>query len=233
MPSFDIRLRRVLGFIPRIRAAPLDPSMRHRVVPRTCVIWRRSTSINISPSPSGAGSGCVSQASLSDSVEPGEQNHCALNDVFELAYVAGPAVALEDVHHLRRNHVDALSQRVRQPFHEMPSQQRDVASAIAQRGQRDGKDIQPIVQIPAESAVADFVVQISIGRRNNAHVDIDGSRTAQTLELAFLDGPQQLGLQLERELTDLVQKNGAAVGHLEAPDLGCMSAGERAALTSE
>ena len=42
---------------------------------------------------------------------------------------------------------------------------------------------------------------------------------ADALDLAFLEDAQQLRLQVERQLADLVQEEGAAVGQLEAPDL--------------
>ena len=40
---------------------------------------------------------------------------------------------------------------------------------------------------------------------------------ADALELALLEHAQQLGLQLERDLADLVEEERAAVGELEAP----------------
>jgi hypothetical protein len=43
-PSFFNRLRRVLGWSPRIAAAPLAPSMIHRVRSRTDAMWARSMS---------------------------------------------------------------------------------------------------------------------------------------------------------------------------------------------
>ena len=47
IPSRDIRLRSVLGFRPRICAAPPDPSMRPRLAWRILAIWRRSTSTSL------------------------------------------------------------------------------------------------------------------------------------------------------------------------------------------
>jgi len=52
----------------------------------------------------------------------------------------------------------------------------------------------------------------------NAHVHAARLRGAHALELAGLDSAQQLGLQGLRNIGDLVQKQGAAFGHFEAPD---------------
>src|SRR5204863_403511 len=43
-------------------------------------------------------------------------------------------------------------------------------------------------------------------------------RTAQAFEFPLLQHAQQLGLQFERNLSDLVQKNRPAIGHFEPAD---------------
>ena len=58
-------------------------------------------------------------------------------------------------------------------------------------------------------------------------------RAAEPLDLPFLEHPQQLGLQLQRQLADLVEEDGPAVGQLEAAGLRGERAGERAALAAE
>ena len=50
---------------------------------------------------------------------------------------------------------------------------------------------------------------------------------ANTLVHTLLQNPQQLCLQIERELTDLVEKECALSGELKAPDLVGDRAGER------
>ncbi len=51
-------------------------------------------------------------------------------------------------------------------------------------------------------------------------------RTADALNLAFLQNAQKLGLQRQRHLADLVQKNSAAVGLLEQSDARIDGSGE-------
>ena len=59
------------------------------------------------------------------------------------------------------------------------------------------------------------------------------ARTAQPLEFPLLQDAQQLGLQLQRDLADLIQKHRAAIGQLESPDALRDRAGEGALLMPE
>ena len=109
----------------------------------------------------------------------------------------------------------------------------NVLAPIAERRNRDRKDVEAIVQVATEAALTDFLGQVTVGRGDDPHVDVDRARAAQPLDLAFLEHSEQLGLELERQLPDLVEQNRPAVGQLEASDLRRVRAGERAALASE
>ena len=60
------------------------------------------------------------------------------------------------------------------------------------------------------------------------HVDLPGALLADALQLPLLEHPEQLRLQLERDLAHLVEEQGAAVGQLEPPGPVAQCAGERA-----
>ena len=72
-----------------------------------------------------------------------------------------------------------------------------------------------------------------MGGRDHAHVDLDRPGAPQPLELARLQHAQQLGLHLERQLADLVEKERRAVRDLEAPDLARQGPGVGALLPAE
>ena len=55
--------------------------------------------------------------------------------------------------------------------------------------------------------------------RNDAGVDVQRARAPHPLELLFLEGAQDLGLQPERQVADLVQKERSQMRHLEPPQL--------------
>jgi hypothetical protein len=59
------------------------------------------------------------------------------------------------------------------------------------------------------------------------------ARGAEPLDLAFLQRPQQLGLQGRLEVADLVQEQRATVGQLEAPRARLRRPGERPLLVAE
>jgi len=68
-----------------------------------------------------------------------------------------------------------------------------------------------------------------VGRRDDAHIDGNLAPAADTLDHVFLQHAQQLDLQIERQVADLVEKQGAAIGLLEAP-LACLHGAGKGAL---
>jgi hypothetical protein len=57
----------------------------------------------------------------------------------------------------------------------------NVLTTFAQRGNPDGNDIEPVIQILAEAAVGDLVGQVSRCRRENPDVDFDRPLAADAL----------------------------------------------------
>ena len=84
--------------------------------------------------------------------------------------------------------------------------------ALAQSDRKDGEAIQ---QVLAQSAVAGGLGKTFARRRDQANVQwyfalIDA---AEPLKLLVLDCPQQLGLELDLQIGDFVEQQGAAIGH--------------------
>ena len=115
----------------------------------------------------------------------------------------------------------------------MPHQDGDVAGAVAQRRSEDGKYLEPVKEVAAELLLRDHLAQVAVGGRDQANIDRDGPVTAQAFDLAFLERAQQLGLQIERHLADLVQKQRALVRQFQTAHLARDSAGECALLVAE
>ena len=92
----------------------------------------------------------------------------------------------------------------------------DVVLSLAQRRDLDEEDAQPVVEVLAKAARRDLAGEIAIGGRDEPYVDVARAVLSDALVLAFLNGAEELGLQLERDLADLVEKERAAVGRLEA-----------------
>ena len=96
----------------------------------------------------------------------------------------------------------------------MLCQRADVHAALAQGGHRDGIDIEPIIEVLTEGALAHHGGQIPIGGRDDADVHLDGGHPAHPYNLFFLYNPQQLGLKRQRQFAHLVQKQRPALGRL-------------------
>src|SRR5271169_6007327 len=101
----------------------------------------------------------------------------------------------------------------------MRYQGRDVSAACPQWWQQDRKNIQTVVKVAAELRLLHHVRQISVSCGDQPNVDLVGSSTTQALELLFLQYPQQFGLQCRRNITHLIQEQGAFVGQFETPNL--------------
>ena len=98
----------------------------------------------------------------------------------------------------------------------MAGELRNVLAPLAQRWHGDREDVQPVVEVLAEAALADLVLELAVGRGDQPHVHLDRPVAADALELALLEHPQELRLQVQRQLADLVEEERAAVGELEA-----------------
>ena len=109
------------------------------------------------------------------------------------------------------------------PGEEMPHQVRDVFGALAQRRHRDREHVQAIEQVFAEAAAFDVVDQVAVGGRDDPHVDLDGLAPADRLDLALLDGAQQLDLRRHRQFADLVEEQRAAGGFDELAECASRS----------
>ena len=73
-----------------------------------------------------------------------------------------------------------------------------------------------------------------MGGGDDAHVDLRSARRRRRARSRrLLQDAQQLGLERERQLADLVEEQGAAVGLLEQAGLARDGAGEGAALVAE
>ncbi len=105
--------------------------------------------------------------------------------------------------------------RLTVPFREPPDEARDeepdVLGAFTKRRQRDREDVQAVVQVRAKLAAPHHLEEILVGRRDHSHVHRQRpAAAAEPLDLLLLQRSQQLRLELERQVADLVQEQGAA-----------------------
>jgi hypothetical protein len=174
----------------------------------------RSTNGSAVPAP------VVGKGSSKRSVGPGNRNQGALDQVLELAHVAGPGVAQERLHDRLRHPLDAAAELGPAPLDDRPHQEWDVLPPAPERRNEDGEDPEPVVEVFAKTALGEGPGEIAVGGGEDSDVHLHGPDTADALELAGLEDAQKLGLKVQGEIADLVQEERASVRELEAPDLG-------------
>src|SRR5688572_1876439 len=154
--------------------------------------------------------------------------HRALDGVLELAHVAGPAVADQQMVGRRRDRPHAAAVALVELGEEMVAEQRHVFRALAQRRhlQRDRVDAE--VEVLAQAAVAQRVLELDVRVADQAEVHPDQPIAADRAVLALLQHTKELRLQVGRHLANLVEEQRPALGHLEEPHLVAGGARERA-----
>ena len=117
--------------------------------------------------------------------------------------------------HAQRLLVHALEIRRQlriQRAHEMLHEERDVLAPLAKRRQEDVHHVQAVEEVFAEAPGLDLLAQVPIGAREDAHVGEHGLGGAHCPDALLLEHAQELHLHVERQVSDLVEVDGAALG---------------------
>ncbi len=159
----------------------------------------------------------------------------AVEDVAELAHVAGPVVRRQG---RRRFAAEGDGGRGGIAFarevEEALDEGRDVVSpALAERRHGDGHDRETEVEIFAELAALDLVAQVALGGGDDASVGAEHLVAADAAELARLEDAQELGCTSSGSSPTSSRKTRAAARELEGALARRDGAGEGAALVPE
>src|SRR5208283_232131 len=125
--------------------------------------------------------------------------------------VARPIIFRKSLNGSDWNLLDLAVQSLSVLLGEVPDEQWNVALALSQRRDGQRKHVQPIIQVAAKFTVVDHFLQIPVRGGHQPDIDSDSAISTQPLKLLLLDGPQQLGLQLQRDFTDLIEEQSALV----------------------
>src|SRR5581483_11743272 len=139
----------------------------------------------------------------------------AFDGIFEFAHVAGPIVRAEDFHGLAGDLNGMAGARGDLVFQEMGHKQGNVLAAFAQARQRDGDDVQTVIEVFAERAFLDLLFERLVGGGEDANVDVRGRVVANAADLAFLQDAEKTALQHRGHGPDFVEKDRAAIGLVE------------------
>ena len=102
----------------------------------------------------------------------GHQNR-PFHRVFQLSDVPGPTVALEELHRRWVDFTDLLVERSRVLVKEVLGQKLDVPIPLPQRGNLDGHNVQPVVQVLTEAPFRNLLLEVLVCGRDDPNVDLD------------------------------------------------------------
>src|ERR1700722_18498893 len=122
------------------------------------------------------------------------KNHRALDHILQLADVSRPRIADQCIHRLRGDGIDLLAHIEGEMLRKVADEEWDVFCALAQWGNMNGKNVEPIEEIGTEFLLFDHGPQITIGRCDETGVGAKRARTTQTLEFPLLQDAQQFRL---------------------------------------
>src|SRR5207248_3816829 len=143
------------------------------------------------------------------------EQYMALNEIPQLANVAGPRVLLQQLQSVAVDRRLLLAVFGGEFAEKFVHQQRNVFAPLAERRQHDLRYVQSIVQVLAKSTFSNFLCQILVHRGDDLDVHGARARLADSLDLSVLQRAEYLALGRQRKIGDLVQEQNAAVSHLE------------------
>ncbi len=139
----------------------------------------------------------------------------AAGHLLELAHVARPALPPQLLERLDGHPAHPAAGLAAHLLEETAEQERQVVLPLAQRRHLEHVAGEPVEEVLAEVPLGDRRAEVDVGGGEDPHVDLD-RLLAERHHLALLQHPQQLGLEGQRQVADLVEEEGAAVGLEEA-----------------
>src|SRR5712664_290237 len=166
--------------------------------------------------------------------EPGVPNdQRALDRVLELPDVTGPRVRHQQLPGVATQSRLPLAHPLAQAADKLLGEEHHVLAALAQRRQVNRKDAEPVVEILAELTERHGVCEVLVGGDDEPKVSLERRGAADALELVLLENAEKFGLDVRREFADLVEKQRASGGELEAAGLLFVRSGEVAPFMAE
>ena len=151
-------------------------------------------------------------------------DHRSLDDIAQLSNVSRPRVSSEGIQAISANTLDSLLVFPVEFLDEVRDEQRQILEPVAQRRQLDGVNVETVVEVLAQSPLADRLMQRTIGCGEDSHVDRQLFACAETENSLLFENTEQFGLHLRPHLGDLVEQKAAAVRPLEASLAAAISA---------
>src|SRR5438270_13870386 len=142
-----------------------------------------------------------------------------LHEVPKFANIARPRIAKQDFPSSLAEFAGFFAIGRAELPQKVVRQRGNIFSAIAQRGNVEGNDIQAIKKVLPECPAGDFLFKVLISRGDDAHVNVRSDVGAYAFETLLLQDAEHFRLRAQAHIADLIQKKRSTVGFLEFADL--------------
>ena len=142
-----------------------------------------------------------------------------LDDVAQFPRVARERVFPEQVERVRGDLRQGLAVFPAEFLEEKVEQLDDVLPPSAQGRDRDFQHVEAVEQILPEASGGDELVEVDVGRRDDAHVHGGHPVVADAPDLVLLEHAQELALHVQRDFGYFVEEQRPVVGQFEKPHL--------------
>ena len=133
-----------------------------------------------------------------------------LDDILKFSDISRPAIILQCRHGVL-GYRNPLAQFGRVMGNEVPYQQRNIFLPISQGRDIEAQNIQPIVKIASKTALVDFLLEFTVGGRDDADIDRYDLVRTERADFHFLNNPEERGLEAWRRFADFIQKDRSRV----------------------
>ena len=151
----------------------------------------------------------------------------AFQHILQLPNVARPIVSLQ----LLEGRLGKMFRRQpivdRQFVKKVPCEVGDILRPLAQRRRSQRNHVEAIVKVFPKSSRGHFTLKIAI--RGGNHTDINGNLlvAADRTYRALLENPEQFGLHVCFQFSDLIEEDRSAICRAKTPQSAVIGAGER------
>ena len=232
IPNFSIRSYRVGRLMPSSSAALVRlPLLRARAFASSS--FSRVSRASLSPIALIPGAGRLHLQIRRGDLRPLGHDHGTLDAVLQLPDVSRPGILLDGINRLIGKSLDLFSVFVCVAFQEGFGQEDHIPLPFPQGREGHQDDPQAKVKVFPEAPFLHGLFEIAVCGRNDAGIHLDLLPAADPFDHPLLQEAKQLHLEGQRQLADLVQKEGAPIGHFEAPLALDVRPGEGALLMAE
>src|SRR4029079_13536371 len=129
-----------------------------------------------------------------------------------LPHVAGPQVFRKHAQHLGAQLDVWFRQLLARLAQKVHREMRNLIAAFPEGRNAQTNDAEAVVQVLAEPSVADTLLEIGVGRRDDANIHLLRPGLPERNDFALFQETQQLGLYIDRQVADLVEEERPSRG---------------------